>query len=101
MGFEETLMGLGVTVIINLCGSVWWAGNMNARVKSIEEKISQVQLLPERMARLETVVQTLVQTSQNTGASVAVIKDFLIQAETQRLKQAAVEANASSGALTG
>lgn len=119
MTFEMAMLSLAFTVVVNLCGSVWWAGNMNARmkkveddmrglsalpeiaarVKNLEEKIGQVALMPERMARIETVVQTLVQTTQNTGASVAVIKDFLITAETTRLKQA-VDNGTGTGTLT-
>lgn len=90
MFIELGFIAIGLTLVLQLCGTVWWAGNMNSRVKTLEDKVAVIASLPERLARLETVAQTLVQTSQRTDTAVQTVKDFMLaqsNAESSRLKQ--------------
>lgn len=87
---EVGLIGIGITVLVHFAGTIFWAGNMNARVRNLEKEIDHVSKLPERMAGLEAVVQTLVSTAQSLDKNVNTVKDFLIAQghnENRHLKQ--------------
>jgi len=90
MDIELGVFGIGTTVLINIFGTIWWAGNMNSRVNNLETEMGKVATLPERIARLEANTQTLIATSQSTEVAIHTVKDILIaqgHAENNRLKQ--------------
>lgn len=81
---------LGITILVHLFGTVWWASSMNTRMKHLEDKTRAVDDLNVKMASLETTVNILVQTTQQTNTAVNTLKEFLLtnaQKEAQRLKQ--------------
>ena len=81
---------LGLTILVHLFGTVWWASSKNTRMKHLEDKTRAVDDLNVKMASLETTVNILVQTTQQTNTAVNTLKEFLLtnaQKEAQRLKQ--------------
>ena len=83
-------MALGFTILVHLLGTVWWASSMNTRMKHLEDKTRAVDELNVKMASLETTVNILVQTTQQTNTAVNTLKDFILtntQKEAHRLKQ--------------
>lgn len=75
---------------MHLLGTVWWASSMNTRMKHLEDKTRAVDELNVKMASLETTVNILVQTTQQTNTAVNTLKDFILtstQYEAHRLKQ--------------
>lgn len=78
MFIEIGLIAVFFMLIVQGGIMVFWAGNMNSRVKTLEDKVASVASLPERLARLETVTQTLVQTSQQTAQNVEAMKTYIL-----------------------
>lgn len=76
MGIEY--IALGIAILVHIVGTVWWASDMNTRMKHLEERTKSVDDLNIKMAKLEVVTQQLVNMTQSTNAAVQTIKDFLI-----------------------
>lgn len=90
MNVELWLIGFALTIMGHIATFVWWAGNMNSRMKHLEDTVNTFSAMPERMARMETQVSMVLSTTQETNKSVHALKDMMVvqlQQDNKRLRQ--------------
>lgn len=61
MDFAQTtgMISLSITLLVHLAGTIWWAAGLTKRVEHIEKWIVSNEHTGERLARLESSLESL------------------------------------------